>query len=84
MAFEHQGSYETQAGAIAAIAPKTGCIPQCKELDRVQTCRRQGSKRTCSGCLGCGAALSRVGCLAPALERRPHKDSAPRRAGCHR
>ena len=26
--FEHQGSYETQAGAIAAIAPKIGCIPQ--------------------------------------------------------
>jgi transposase len=28
MEFEHQGSYETQAGAIAAIAPKVGCIPQ--------------------------------------------------------
>ncbi len=28
MVFEHQGSYETQAGAIAAIAPKIGCIPQ--------------------------------------------------------
>jgi transposase len=28
MLFEHQGSYETQAGAIAAIAPKIGCIPQ--------------------------------------------------------
>ena len=27
MVFEHQGSYETQAGAIAAIAPKIGCIP---------------------------------------------------------
>lgn len=26
--FEHQGSYETQAGAIAAIAPKIGCIAQ--------------------------------------------------------
>jgi hypothetical protein len=25
MALEHQGSYETQAGAIAAIAPKIGC-----------------------------------------------------------
>ncbi len=28
MVFEHQGSYETQAGAIAAIAPKIGGIPQ--------------------------------------------------------
>ncbi len=28
MVFEHQGSYETQAGAIAATAPKIGCIPQ--------------------------------------------------------
>jgi transposase len=26
--FEHQGSYETQAGAIAAIAPRIGCIVQ--------------------------------------------------------
>lgn len=26
--FEHQGSDEKQAGAIAAIAPKIGCIPQ--------------------------------------------------------
>ena len=28
MVFEHQGSYETQAAAIAAIAAKIGCIPQ--------------------------------------------------------
>lgn len=28
MVFEHQGSYATQSGAIAAIAPKIGCIPQ--------------------------------------------------------
>jgi transposase-like protein len=28
MVFEHQGSYETQAGAIAAIAPKIDCVPQ--------------------------------------------------------
>ena len=28
MVFEHQGSYETQVAAIAAIAPKIGCIPQ--------------------------------------------------------
>jgi transposase len=28
MIYEHQGSYETQQGAIVAIAPKIGCIPQ--------------------------------------------------------
>ena len=28
MVFEHQGSYETQSAAVAAIAPKIGCIPE--------------------------------------------------------
>jgi transposase len=28
MVFEHQGPYAKRAGAIAAIAPKIGCIPQ--------------------------------------------------------
>lgn len=28
MVFEHQGSHETQAGAIAAVAPKIDCSPQ--------------------------------------------------------
>lgn len=28
MVFEYQGPYETQAAAIAAIAPKIGCIAQ--------------------------------------------------------
>jgi len=28
MVVEHQGSYETRSAAIAAIAPKIGCIPQ--------------------------------------------------------
>ena len=28
MALEHQSSYETQGAAMAAIAPKIGCIPQ--------------------------------------------------------
>ena len=28
MVFEHQGSYETQAAAIAAISPKIRCIPR--------------------------------------------------------
>jgi len=28
MVLEHQGSYETQSAAIAAIAPKIGCIAE--------------------------------------------------------
>lgn len=28
LVFEHKGSYETQAGAIAAFAPRIGCSPQ--------------------------------------------------------
>ena len=28
MVLEHQGSYETQSAAVAAIAPKVGCIPE--------------------------------------------------------
>ena len=28
MVMEHQGSYETQCAAVAAIAPKIGCIPE--------------------------------------------------------
>ena len=28
MVLEHQGSYETQSAAEAAIAPKIGCIPE--------------------------------------------------------
>ena len=28
MVVEHQGSYETQSAAVAAIAPKIGCIPE--------------------------------------------------------
>ncbi len=28
MVREHQGSYETQSAAVAAIAPKIGCIPE--------------------------------------------------------
>lgn len=28
MVFKHQGSYETQADAIASIAPKICCIPE--------------------------------------------------------
>ena len=32
MVFEHQGSYETQAGAIAAITPQIGCFPQSLQI----------------------------------------------------
>jgi transposase-like protein len=39
MVFEHQGSNETQAGAIAAIAPKIGCIPQT-----LSGCAKQAEK----------------------------------------
>ena len=28
MVLEHQGSYETQSAAVAAITPKIGCIPE--------------------------------------------------------
>ena len=28
MVLEHQGSYETQSAAVAAIAPNIGCIPE--------------------------------------------------------
>ena len=28
MVLEHQGSYKTQSAAVAAIAPKIGCIPK--------------------------------------------------------
>ena len=32
MVLEHQGSYETQAAAIVAIAPKIGCIAETLRL----------------------------------------------------
>jgi len=43
MVFEHQGTYETQVGEIAAIAPKLDCIPQTlsgwvKQAERTQAC----------------------------------------------
>ena len=40
MVFEHQGSYETQAAAIAAISPKIGCIPQTLR-DRIKALERE-------------------------------------------
>ena len=39
MVFEHQGSYQTQAGAIGGIARKIGCIPQT-----MSGCVRQAKK----------------------------------------
>lgn len=32
MVLEHQGSYETQGAAVAAIAPKIGCIPETLKI----------------------------------------------------
>jgi transposase len=32
MVLEHQGSYETQSSAVAAIAPKIGCIPETLKI----------------------------------------------------
>lgn len=32
MVLEHQGSYETQSAAVAAIAPKIGCIPETLKI----------------------------------------------------
>jgi transposase len=63
MVLEHQGSYETRVGTIAAIAPKVGCIPQILgervkqaeqnsgRRDRVMTGSRRSAERTesCSG-----------------------------------
>ena len=39
MVLEHQGSYETQNAAVAAIAPKIGCIPETLRI-----CVRQAER----------------------------------------
>ena len=46
MVFEHHGSYETQAGAIAAIAPKIGCIPQTLRAG-VKQAEKDSGQRYC-------------------------------------
>jgi transposase len=44
MVLEHQGSYETQAAAIVAIAPKIGCIAETLRL-WVRHAERDGGSR---------------------------------------
>jgi transposase len=41
---EHQGSYETQSAAIAAIAPKIGCIPETLRVWVRQAEKDSGSR----------------------------------------
>lgn len=53
MVFEHQGSYETQAGGFAAIAPKIGCIPRTlrewvKQAEK-DSGKRDGVTTVCAG-----------------------------------
>jgi transposase len=42
MVLEHQGSYETQNAAVAAIAPKIGCIPETLRIWVRQAERNSG------------------------------------------
>ena len=42
MVLEHQGSYETQGAAVAAIAPKIGCIPETLKVWVQQSKRDSG------------------------------------------
>ena len=44
MVQEHQGSYETQSAAVAAIAPKIGCIPETLKIWVRQTERDSGMR----------------------------------------
>jgi transposase len=44
MVLEHQGSYETQSAAVAAIAPKIGCIPQTLKVWVRQAERDSGAR----------------------------------------
>ena len=44
MVLEHQGSYGTQSGAVAAIAPKIGCIPETLRVWVRQAERDSGAR----------------------------------------
>ena len=44
MVLEHQGSYETQSAAVAAIAPKIGCIPETVRVWVRQAERDSGTR----------------------------------------
>ena len=44
MVLEHHGSYETQSAAVAAIAPKIGCIPETLKVWVRQAERDSGAR----------------------------------------
>ncbi len=44
MVQEHRGSYETQSAAVAAIAPKIGCIPETLRIWVRQAERDSGAR----------------------------------------
>ena len=47
MVLEHQGSYETQSAAVAAIAPKIGCIPETLRV-WVRQAEKDNGARDCA------------------------------------
>jgi transposase-like protein len=55
MALEHQGSYETQGAAVAAIAPKTGCIPETLKVWVRQAERDSGARDGATSPSGTGS-----------------------------
>lgn len=44
MVLEHQSRYETQSGAVAAMAPKIGCIPETLKVWVRQSERDSGAR----------------------------------------
>ena len=44
MVLEHQGSYETQSAAVAAIAPEIGCIVETLKVWLLQAERDRGAR----------------------------------------
>jgi transposase len=44
MVLEHQGSYKTQSAAVAAIAPKIGCMPETLKVWVRQAERDTGAR----------------------------------------
>ena len=49
MLLEHQSSYEMQSAAVAAIAPKIGCIPETLKI-WVRQAERDSGARWCDQC----------------------------------
>ena len=48
MVLEHRGAYETQGAAVAAIAPKIGCIPKTLKV-WVQQAEHDSGARAAAG-----------------------------------